>query len=110
MLKELFYIYLVVCSSYCTTEIICFGVGKVDRYISKRKPVEVKIEIVEVNNEEVFEKINNYKYESDKEREEYQKESIKSSKELRKKADELNKAVEEFVNECEESRKTGGNK
>lgn len=37
MLKLIFESYLIVCASYCTVEIICHGLGKIDRYFSKRK-------------------------------------------------------------------------
>lgn len=91
MLKELFGIYLVVCSSYCTTNIICYGIAKVERYINKRKTVEAKVEIGD--NEKVYEMIN-----------EYHDESNKSSDEYKEKCKEFEKTVESFINQCQENK------
>jgi hypothetical protein len=109
LLKAIVKLYIEMCVIYCSTGLVIHAIDKLERYISNRKLKKVKVE-PQYNKEEVFEMINKYKYESTQSREEYQKESIESSKELKKKADELDKQVEEFVNECEESRKTGGNK
>lgn len=35
--KIIFMLYLEVCATVCTVEVICFGLGKVDKYITKRR-------------------------------------------------------------------------
>lgn len=65
MLKLIFESYLIICTSYCTTEMICCGLGKINRYFSKKRKnkalserIEKEYEILKNSSVEVKEEFN----------------------------------------------------
>ena len=98
ILKEIFILYLEVCATLCTVQLIAFGFEKVDKYITKRKKAkeEANKPVVVENIEE--EKVDNFEY--SEELQKFIQEVQKDSEEFRESARTFIENSNKFIAEC----------
>lgn len=98
ILKEIFILYLEVCATLCTVQLIAKGFEKVDKYISKRKKAkeEANKPVVVENIEE--EKVDNFEY--SEELQKFIQEVKNDSAEFRKSALEFIENSNRYQAEC----------
>ena len=88
ILKEIFILYLEVCATLCTVQLIAFGFEKVDKYITKRKKAKEE------------EKVDNFEY--SEELQKFIQEVQKDSAEFRESARLFIENSNKYQQECRE--------